>query len=194
MNKKDYFRDINFQEKRLKKGIAKITGRKKIIEAFELAREHHKNQKRDEGDPYLIHLVRVANTLIFDLKIRKADVIVASLLHDIIEDTDISFLEIKNRFGGKIARWVLALSRDKARETKEKKFEETIAGPKEIIIIKACDVLDNVKSLKYRKDRKERWLRHLKEAEKIYIPFVETIGNNWLTKEIKASYKYEKFN
>lgn len=191
----DNFRDLKFQENKLKKGISKITDFKKIDQALELIKIAHNHQKRDEGDPYIIHLIRVTNILIFDLNIRDSNIIIAALLHDAIEDTNITFKEIKDVFGEKVANLVLTLTRDKNKDTKKDNIKKIINGPMGAPFIKACDLLDNIRSMIYRKDYSSRWFRHIKEAEEITIPFVESLKNEWLIKEIKKAYdkvKYEK--
>lgn len=195
MNKADNFRNLNFQENEFKKGILGITNSEKIEQALELVKVAHQNQKRDEGDPYIIHLIRVVNTLIFNLNIKDSNIIISALLHDAIEDTKVTFEEIKDVFGEKVADLVLVLTRDKNKITKEENLKRIVNGPEGASIIKACDLLDNIRSMIYREDRSDRWFRHIKEAEELTIPFVESIKNDWIIKEIKKAYneiKYEK--
>lgn len=186
------FRDLELQENKLRDGIRSFIvleqERLIIISALELAKKAHEGQKRDEGDPYIIHPIRIANTLIYDLKVIDADIIIAGLLHDVVEDTYVPLDEIKEEFGGSVAYFVRALTRDKARETKREKFEKTINGMEEVKLLKACDWLDNLQSFVYRTDRGERWQRHLVEAKEMYIPLARATNNQWLLQEMKKAY------
>ena len=67
----------------------------------------------------IIHPIRIANTLIYDIEISNSDMIMAALLHDVVEDTKITLTEIK-RICGEVARMVESLTRDKSKETKSK--------------------------------------------------------------------------
>ena len=185
------FRNLTLQERRLKSGMEKFNSRDKslILEALEVTKRAHEGQKRDEGDPYIIHPIRVANTLIYDLDITDAEMIITGLLHDVVEDTGVLTQQIKEQFGSRVAGLTKALTRDKEKETKREKFEKTVKGPKEVRLIKTCDWLDNLRSFVYRTDRGERWQRHIKEAREMYIPLVEAVGNGWLMKEMKKAYE-----
>lgn len=185
------FRNFALQEERLMAGIKKFEPSEQnyIKDALELAKQAHQGQKRDEGDPYIIHPVRVANTLIYDLRVSDFEMIIAALLHDVVEDAEVPVEEIRQKFGEKAARLVEALTRKKEKETKREKFEKTIIGPEDALLIKACDWLDNLRSLEFRTDRGERWRRHLNEAKEMYIPLAKAIGDKWLIEEMEKAYK-----
>lgn len=183
------FRNLRFQEKKLTDGIQRFSSQDKIliISALELAKVAHAQQKRDEGDPYVIHPIRLANTLIYDLGVRDTDLVIAGILHDVVEDSDISLKVIEERFGKKVAELVAALTREKDRETKRQKFERTKRGPPEVRLLKTCDWLDNLRSFPFRTDRGERWQRHLKEAREMYIPLAEATADTWLLAEMQKA-------
>jgi GTP pyrophosphokinase len=186
MNK---FRDLTIQEGLLKEAIRNFNteGRACILRALELAKEAHNGQKRDEGDPYIIHPIRVANTLIYNLGIIDCDMVSAGLLHDVVEDTEVPLEEIQKRFGERVAEFVEFMTRDKEKETKKEKYDKIILESQELKVIKACDWLDNLRSCVYRVDRGERWQRHLREDEEMYLPLAKIVGDKWLIAEmIKA--------
>lgn len=185
------FSDLKHNENLFLDNITKLKNSEKLQQAFEFAKKTHGLQTRDEGTPYIIHPIRVTNTLIF-LGITDQDVIAASLLHDIIEDTKTSYQSIENLFGKKTADLVLLLTRVKEKETKAQALEKISKNSVEAAIIKACDLLDNARSLPLRKDRQERWQRHLKEAKELNIPFIKALNNKWLLKEYKEAYKNAK--
>ncbi len=161
----------------------------RLSDALTLAKRAHQGQKRDEGDPYVIHPIRIANMLISDLKVTDGNIIIAALLHDVVEDTGITLEEIKEKFGEEVGELVHLLTRDKEKETKKEKFEKTLRGSAEDKLLKACDYLDNLRSLLFRTDREERWQRHLREAEEMYIPMAEATRDEWLISEMKKAYR-----
>ena len=75
-----------------------------ICQAFQFAYELHKDQKRKSGEPYIMHPVAVAG-LLRDLGGDSA-MIAAGFLHDVVEDTDVTLEEIKNRFGESVSQLV----------------------------------------------------------------------------------------
>lgn len=178
---------------RLKNGIERFSDeqRENILKALMLAKLAHTGQERDEGGSYIIHPIRIANTLIYDIETSNSDMIMAALLHDVVEDTEITSAEIKKDFGDEVARMVDRLTRDKNKETKKEKFEKTIVGSADVKLLKACDYLDILRSLSYGADRQgQEWVDwHLVEALEMYIPMAEAAGNEWLIKEMKEEYK-----
>ena len=80
-----------------------------LSKAYTFALDAHKDQKRDSGDPYLIHPVAVADILT-DLKLDSAT-IATGLLHDTIEDTKITYETVKKEFGKEVADLVEGVSK-----------------------------------------------------------------------------------
>jgi len=182
------FQNLKLQEEKLKNGIENLGIKGNILDALDLAKKAHKEQRRDEGDPYIIHPIRIANMLMYDLGVRSADMVVAGLLHDVVEDTNVTLEEIEEKFGKKVADIILSLTRDKEKETKKEKFDKILKGQQEIKLLKACDWLDNLRSFIYRTDRGERWDRHLQEAKEMYIPLARATENKWLITEMEKAY------
>lgn len=181
------FRDFKYNENLLRKSILRFKNYIKILEALELAKRAHEYQKRNEGDPYVIHVIRVANDLI-RLGINDDKAIISALLHDTIEDTNTSYEDINRKFGKEVADSVLLLTRDKNLESKSQAFNKIIKF-KGVALIKACDILDNMRSMVYRMDRGDRWKRHLLEAKDLSLPFIKSFKNKWLTDEFSIAYK-----
>lgn len=122
-----------------------------IKNAFLKAEDAHKKQLRDNGDPYILHPVRVCLILAKELNIKDKNTLMIALLHDVVEDSDTTIEEIKELFGDKVAEGVGLL-------TKKSEFEEDIAqqkkyfwhlkrAPKKIQTIKLSDRLDNLRDL-----------------------------------------------
>ena len=120
-----------------------------INKAIYWAKKYHGNQKRKSGEPYYSHPLEVAY-MISDHKL-KTDVIVASILHDIIEDTEVTVEMIEGTFGQRIAEMVDMLTRDRPDGTKLT-IEEVITNAykkadKEVLLIKLIDRLHNIQTI-----------------------------------------------
>jgi (p)ppGpp synthase/HD superfamily hydrolase len=122
-----------------------------INKAIYWAKKYHGNQKRKSGEPYYTHPLEVAY-MISDHKL-KTDVIVASILHDIIEDTEVTVEMIEGTFGQRIAEMVDMLTRDRPDGSKlsvqdvlNKAYQ---LKDKEVLIIKLFDRLHNIRTLDY---------------------------------------------
>jgi len=184
----DHFLNIDYQYDKLIRAVEKLDKKDKILSALELAKESHKDQKRDEGQDYFIHPIRIVNCLIYELDIKDSNLLISALLHDVVEDSEMTLGEINKKFGKKVEELVNKLTRNKDKETKREKFNKLMKESDEVRLIKTVDWLDNLRSFPYRKDRGERYCRHLKEASEMYLPLAQSI-NNYLTSEMKKIIK-----
>ena len=152
-----------------------------IREAYEFARQAHKNSFRQSGEPYIEHPVNVAEIL-SELKVDDIT-ITAALLHDVIEDTDISPLEIKEKFGKTIFDIVDGVT--KISEIHYSSFEEkqtenyrkliiSMIKDLRVIMIKFADRLHNIRTLRYMRPEKQK--RIAKETLEIYAPLANRLG------------------
>ena len=121
-----------------------------ILGAKKFAQEKHKNQKRKDGvTPYSDHLEGVVNRL-KNLGVTDKDVLCAAWLHDIIEDTDVTFDQINERFGREVAVIVLSLSKDQniLKKDREVQYISQLKDASfQTKIIKLCDISANLKDL-----------------------------------------------
>ena len=121
-----------------------------ILGAKKFAQEKHKNQKRKDGvTPYSDHLEGVVNRL-KNLGVTDKDVLCAAWLHDIIEDTDVTFDQINERFGREVAVIVLSLSKDQNIPKKDREMQyinQLKDASFQTKIIKLCDISANLKDL-----------------------------------------------
>ena len=134
-----------------------------IEKAYKLARKAHNDQMRKSGEPYIIHPLNVA-IILADLEMDK-ETIVAGLLHDIVEDTDITLEQIEEMFGKETAVIVdgvtklsrLTYSADKVEEQAENLRKMFLAMAKDIrvVIVKLADRLHNMRTLKYMTPEKQ---------------------------------------
>ena len=120
-----------------------------INKAIYWAKKYHGDQKRKSGEPYYSHPLEVAY-MISEHKL-KTDVIVASILHDIIEDTEVTVGMIFDNFSWRIAQMVDMLTRDRPDGTKLT-IEEVITNAykkadKEVLLIKLIDRLHNIQTI-----------------------------------------------
>ena len=120
-----------------------------INKAIYWAKKYHGNQKRKSGEAYYTHPLEVAY-MISDYKL-KTDVIVASILHDIVEDTEVTIEMIHGSFGQRIAEMVDRLTRDRPDGTKlsvedilNNSYQEK---DREVLLIKLFDRLHNIQTL-----------------------------------------------
>jgi (p)ppGpp synthase/HD superfamily hydrolase len=120
-----------------------------INKAIYWAKKYHGDQKRKSGEPYYSHPLEVAY-MVSEYKL-KTDVIVASILHDIVEDTEVTVEMIQGTFGERIAEMVDRLTRDRPDGTKLS-VEEILNNAyhlkdKEVLLIKLFDRLHNIQTL-----------------------------------------------
>ena len=124
------------------------------LTAWNLASVIHNGQKVPGTDiPYINHIGLVAMeasaAIANDPQIQNPDLLVlCALLHDAIEDTDTSYVKIKNEFGSSVADGVLALTKNKELPTKIEQMEDSIGRikqqPKEVWMVKLCDRITNL--------------------------------------------------
>jgi len=152
-----------------------------INEGFIFANEGHKNQKRKSGEPYITHPLQVAIYLSeINLDI---ETIIAALLHDLIEDTDITYEDIMSKFGKEIADivdGVTKLDKIKYNTTEEAKADAirkmVIAMSKDIrvLILKLADRLHNIKTIEFHNEWKQEKIAS--ETLYVYAPLAHRLG------------------
>ena len=167
--------------------------------AYTFALDAHKDQKRDSGDPYLIHPVAVADILT-DLKLDSAT-IATGLLHDTIEDTKITYETVKKEFGKEVADLVEGVSKISELEGKvivNSKAENIrkliLATSKDIrvLLVKLADRLHNMRTLNSISDENRR-KRIAKETMEIYAPLSDRMGMNHIRDELE-DLSFQKLN
>ena len=153
----------------------------KVIDAYNFAKEAHDGQFRASGEPYIIHPVNVA----INLAKFYADgaTLVAGMLHDVVEDTKYTLDDIKKKFGEEVAKLVDGVTKisnihfsslNEARDANIRRIITSLNLDVRIIIIKLCDRLHNMKTLKYKEVEKQQ--RNAVETLSIYVPLAYFIG------------------
>jgi len=180
---------------KMKKNKGK-TDLKLIKKAYDFAKEKHGNQLRKSGEPYIIHPIQVAYILA-DLGLDDST-ICAALLHDVVEDTDITNEELAKLFSKEIEELVDGVTKlgnlkyTSAEEQQVENYRKMfLAMGKDIrvIIIKLADRLHNMRTLKFLS--RERQLANAKETMDLYAPLANRLGMYSLKWELEdLSFKY----
>ena len=164
--------------------------------AYHYAAEKHKEQKRKDGSPYIIHPLAVAQ-IVAEMGL-DTDAILASLLHDCIEDTDSTHDEIAKKFGQTVAELVegvTKLTRVNFTSMEEEQMENLrkmfLAMSKDIrvILIKIADRLHNTRTMQFQSPAKQR--SKSLETMEIYAPLAHRLGMQKIKWELEdTSLKY----
>lgn len=138
----------------------------KLESAEQFAKHKHSGMTRDDNKtPYWKHLEGVVNRL-KNLGIADEDVLCAAWLHDTIEDTDVTFDDIDQRFGSNVAVMVLSLSKDNKLTKKEKERQyitQLKNAPWHAKLIKLCDIASNLQDIKNSDWSRTRKVKYLKK-------------------------------
>ena len=167
-----------------------------IDQAVEYAREKHKDQKRKDGSPYIIHPLAVAE-VVAEMGL-DVDAILGALLHDCIEDTDASYDDIEKKFGASVAELVegvTKLTRANFSSSEEQQMENLrkmfMAMSKDIrvVLIKIADRLHNMRTMQYQSPAKQ--ISKCRETMDIYAPLAHRLGMQkikWELEDIALRY------
>ena len=152
-----------------------------IDRAVEYAREKHKDQKRKDGSPYIIHPLAVAE-IVAEMGL-DLDAVLGAILHDCIEDTDASHDEIARLFGNttaELVEGVTKLTRANFSSTEQAQMENLrkmfMAMSKDIrvVLIKIADRLHNMRTMQYQSPAKQ--ISKCRETMDIYAPLAHRLG------------------
>ena len=152
-----------------------------IDRAVEYAREKHKDQKRKDGSPYIIHPLAVAE-IVAEMGL-DLDAVLGAILHDCIEDTDASHDEIAKLFGNttaELVEGVTKLTRANFSSTEQAQMENLrkmfMAMSKDIrvVLIKIADRLHNMRTMQYQSPAKQ--ISKCRETMDIYAPLAHRLG------------------
>src|SRR5215207_9121262 len=155
--------------------------RKLIRSAFEIAAEAHKTMRRKSGEPYILHPLAVSKICVEEIGLGVRSTI-CSLLHDTVEDTDISLEDIQREFGGEIAKIVDGLTKisnvvDVNASQQAENFRKillTLTDDPRVILIKLADRLHNMRTMDSMK--REKQLKISSETVWVYAPLAHRMG------------------
>ena len=169
-----------------------------VISAFDFANSSHRGIRRKSGEPYILHPISVALIVVDEIGLGIKSVC-ASLLHDVVEDTDCTVDEIKERFGDKIAQMVDGLTKIKRAgelasvnsEQAEnfKKMLYTLSDDVRVMIIKLADRLHNMRTLGSMPAHKQTKI--VSETISLFAPLAHRLGLYAIKSELEdLSFKY----
>jgi GTP diphosphokinase / guanosine-3',5'-bis(diphosphate) 3'-diphosphatase len=189
---REYRKLLNLLKARLKDGDKKL-----IRQAFEVAAESHKNTRRKSGEPYILHPIAVAQIVVEEigLGVRSA---LAALLHDTVEDTEITLEDIERDFGKEIMRIIDGLTKISYVEEKQNATQQsenfrkvllTLIDDPRVVLIKIADRLHNMRTMNSMK--RDKQLKISGETSFIYAPLAHRLGLYEVQSELQdLSLKY----
>ena len=178
-----------------------------VCQAYAFANEAHKNVRRRSGEPYMLHPIAVAQIVVDDIGLGYKS-ISAALLHDVVEDTDYTVDDLRDRFGDKIASLVDGLTKIKnildndnkdlsARSLQAENFKRillTLNDDPRVVLIKLADRLHNCRTIEFMPEHKRDKI--LSETMFVFIPLAHRLGLYSFIGPIdealqKAGFRYE---
>ena len=171
---------------------------KMIRKAFDVALDAHKDMRRKSGEPYIYHPIAVAEIVTSEIGLG-AKSIVSALLHDTVEDTDLTVEDMRRMFGDKVAQIidgltklssVLDIQEDKSLQAENfRKMLLTMSSDIRVILIKLADRLHNMRTLGSM--RRDKQLKIASETMYIYAPLAHRLGLYAIKTELEdLSFKY----
>ncbi len=161
-----------------------------VVKAFEYAQSRHEGQFRASGEPFFTHPIAVANILA-DMELDPSSV-AAALLHDVVEDTDVTDEDIAREFGDSIALLVAGVTKlgkipytsneDQQIENLRKMFL-AMAKDVRVIVIKLADRLHNMRTLKSMPEHKQR--EKARETLEVFAPLAHRLGMSKIKMELE---------
>jgi len=167
--------------------------RDRLGACFDFADHAHGDQRRDSGQPYLTHVVEVCRILL-DLLESRIDTTLAcaALLHDVVEDTEVTIADVEKAFGKEVASLVEGVtklsglhfdSREAAQAENFRKMLLSMSKDLRVIFIKLADRLHNMRTIEFLKG--ERASRIAEETRDIYAPLAHRLGMAGIKRELE---------
>jgi GTP pyrophosphokinase len=161
-----------------------------IRKAFDIALEAHKNMRRKSGEPYIYHPIAVAHICAEEIGLGTTSVVCA-LLHDVVEDTDLTLDDIRGLFGEKEAKIIDGLTKisgvfDQSSSLQAENFRKmllTLSEDVRVILIKLADRLHNMRTLESMK--RDKQLKIASETLYLYAPLAHRLGLNAIKTELE---------
>jgi len=172
----------------LREGDAKL-----IKKAFTMSLEAHKDMRRKSGEPFIFHPLTVAEICVEEIGLGTTSII-AALLHDVVEDTDLELIDIERLFGKKIAKIIDGLTKirgvfDYGTSQQAENFRKmlfTLSEDVRVILIKLADRLHNMRTLDSMPRNKQ--LKVSSETIYLYAPLAHRLGLNAIKTELEDLY------
>jgi GTP pyrophosphokinase len=182
---KRYKQLIKACKRRLEKGDQTI-----IRKAFDVAVEAHKEMRRKSGEPYIYHPIAVAQICAEEIGLGSVG-IVCALLHDTVEDTDLTLDDVRGLFGEKVAQIIDGLTKisgviDNTSSIQAENFRKVLLTMSEdvrVILIKLADRLHNMRTLEHMK--RDKQIKIASETLFLYAPLAHRLGLNTIKTELE---------
>src|SRR5690554_258158 len=167
-----------------------------IRKAFDIALESHSDMRRKSGEPYIYHPIAVAQIAAEEIGLGTTS-IVCALLHDVVEDTDMSLLDIELVFGKKVSKIIDGLTKisgifDPNSSIQAENFRKmllTLADDVRVILIKLADRLHNMRTMEFMP--RDKQLKIASETSYLYAPLAHRLGLYAIKSELEdLSLKY----
>ncbi|MBD5195383.1 MAG: bifunctional (p)ppGpp synthetase/guanosine-3',5'-bis(diphosphate) 3'-pyrophosphohydrolase [Bacteroidales bacterium] len=153
---------------------------KRIKEAFEFAKVAHADQKRKTGEPYILHPIAVADIAAEELEL-DTNPIIAAFLHDVVEDTDTTIDDIREKFGDDVAFLVSVVTKKKKKKYDESKqidnyrqMLDSVQYDIRALLVKLADRLHNMRTLSSM--RADKQMKIAGETDYFYAPLANRLG------------------
>lgn len=167
----------------------------RVRNAYALAAEAHKEQRRKTGEPYIIHPIAVARIVAEELELG-ANPVIAAFLHDVVEDTDYTIEDIRERFGDDVAFLVGVVTKQKKDKYEKSKqvdnYRQILASVQydvRAILIKLADRLHNMRTLDSM--RPDKQMKIAGETDYFYAPLANRLGLYHIKSELEnLSFRY----
>ncbi|HEX7003132.1 MAG TPA: bifunctional (p)ppGpp synthetase/guanosine-3',5'-bis(diphosphate) 3'-pyrophosphohydrolase [Trueperaceae bacterium] len=162
----------------------------RVNAAYEVAERAHRGMMRKSGEPYIVHPVAVT-ALLAEMRL-DADALIAGLLHDTVEDTEVTFEQIEQEFGATVRRIVegeTKISKLAVRVYEDEQAENlrqmllAMIGDVRIILVKLADRLHNMRTLSSLSPEKQQ--RISRETQEIFAPLAHRLGINHIKNELE---------
>ncbi|HTA61166.1 MAG TPA: bifunctional (p)ppGpp synthetase/guanosine-3',5'-bis(diphosphate) 3'-pyrophosphohydrolase [Bacteroidia bacterium] len=180
-----YKKLLTTSRRRLEKGDKEL-----IRKAFELAVEAHKDMRRKTGEPYIYHPIAVAQICAEEIGLGTTSII-CGLLHDTVEDTEITLADIEGMFGERVAKIIDGLTKisgvfDQTSSLQAENFRKmllTLSDDIRVILIKLADRLHNMRTLDSMERGKQ--MKIASETLYLYAPLAHRLGLNAIKTELE---------
>ena len=161
-----------------------------IRKAFDVAVESHKHMRRKSGEPYIYHPIAVAHICAEEIGLGTTG-IVCALLHDTVEDTDLSLEDVKGLFGEKVSKIIDGLTKisgviDISSSLQAENFRKVLLTMSEdirVILIKLADRMHNMRTLEHMK--RDKQLKIASETLFLYAPLAHRLGLNAIKTDLE---------
>jgi hypothetical protein len=184
----------------LKKRNFPSSGEKLLLSAVHIAKQYHRQQTRADGTKYIMHPYRVCLSLLMEFEETSVDLLLAALLHDILEDTNYTHREMRANFGETVRSLVDIVSRKKdEKRTKTgdningRYFQRIIENGADSIKLKIADKLDNIRDALNHPEPEKRRL-YIRECQTVFLPLIKYLEDRVLQGKIQQLFEEAMLN